>query len=251
MSGNFAFEQGSAIEVILTDNTPGTTADNPRKTVNVLKVGASNVNAFVGVGGPYWRDSNGDGVIDDTDTPDADGALGVALSDLDFGLALLKPTDIADKASYMALSASGGVEFVGIDGLTIRADVLGIEINSASDPSVLPPGTAVPVIDFAASAAANPADFGNATGLVVETGSDPDGNGPLAAPSVVLGYTDAFLRAFGDVTIIISEFVYVSGKFSFEKGSEENGHPGGQHPQHPDRQPHQEGQHPHGRRQGC
>ena len=85
----------------------------------------------------------------------------------------------------MALSASGGVEFVGIDGLTIRADVLGIEINSASDPLALhATDTAAPVIDFAASAALNPTAFGSAIGLVVETGPDPDGDGVLEAPSV-------------------------------------------------------------------
>ena len=60
-----------------------------------MKIGASNVNAFVGVGGPYWRDSNGDGVIDTNDTPATDGAMGIALSNLEFGLALMKPTDIA------------------------------------------------------------------------------------------------------------------------------------------------------------
>ena len=57
------------------------------------------MNIFVGIGGPYWVDTNGDGVItgDGThagdDIPAAAGAKGLILSNVNLAIALLKPTD--------------------------------------------------------------------------------------------------------------------------------------------------------------
>ncbi|KPK35956.1 MAG: hypothetical protein AMJ65_16940, partial [Phycisphaerae bacterium SG8_4] len=201
LSGQFAFSKsGSPQTVRLTD-------DVTTKDVNVLEIGASDVNGFVGVGGPYWVDSNGDGIIDGSDTPASDGAMGLVLSELEFGLALLKPTNTSDTASYYAVKASGGAEIVGVTGLTIRADIIGVEVNGASGDTR--------VVDFPASPA-----FAGDGGLIVETGPDLDGAGGDPAPSVLLDFTDSVIKAYGDVTVIIDNFVYVSGGFAFTKGGD-------------------------------
>src|SRR5205085_5719401 len=64
--GPFAFEKGASIS--WTEGSSTVTAD-------AITVGASNVHVFVGIGGPYWKDSNNDGVINSSDTPDSDGAI--------------------------------------------------------------------------------------------------------------------------------------------------------------------------------
>ena len=121
VSGQFSFAQSGTPQTV---KIAGGTAT---KQVNVMTIGASDVNAFVGIGGPYFVDSNGDGIIDESDTPQSDGAMGFVLRNLDFALALFKPTNPAvDNSSYYAIQASGGAEVVGIDGITIRADVLGV-----------------------------------------------------------------------------------------------------------------------------
>ena len=219
VSGNFAFEKSSeTVDMTLTTD-PATT-----QKMSILKVGASNVNAFVGVGGPYFTDSNGDGVIDEDDTPLEEGAMGLALSNLEFGLALMKPDPVmypGNTSSYYALKASGGVEVVGIDAVTIRADLLTVDINGGSDGNALTTNDPVINLDASAQAAADSpstADdeiFGSPDGIRIFTGPDPEGPDP--APSVTLSYSDATLRAAGDVTLIIDGFVWASGEFAFSK----------------------------------
>ena len=129
--------------------------------VKVLAIGASDVKAFVGIGGPYWV-TEADGTVRAPTETEAAGALGVTLTISALGLLLIKPVAAqgqpASTKSYFALTASGGAALVGIDSLTL-AGQLNISINSASD-SAAAAGTVVPVIDFAASAALNPTVFG-------------------------------------------------------------------------------------------
>ena len=54
--------------------------------------------AFFGTGDP---DSNGDGVFDLADDPDANGAQGLQIIDFEFGLALMKPVSIADHSQLL------------------------------------------------------------------------------------------------------------------------------------------------------
>src|SRR5690606_25001747 len=121
LRGGFAFEKGTAIQAT---DTLGTT-----KEVDVITIGASNVYAFAGVGGPYWVDSNDDGRIDNTDTPDAGGAMGIALANVAFGLALLRPTNLSDAVSYLSLKISAdSAELVGLgDLLSITARGITVE----------------------------------------------------------------------------------------------------------------------------
>jgi hypothetical protein len=175
-----------------------------------MTIGASDVNAFVGVGGPYFVDSNDDGIIDADDTPlesMAPWASCCATSTLRWRSSsppIRQPTS----SSYYAVKASGGAEVIGIDGITIRADVLGIEINGGKNHLGVAAG---------AGPRKQPESFLANGGLVVQTGSDPDGAGDLPAPSLKLDFTGNVLRAFGAVTIIIDNFVYVSGNFEFVK----------------------------------
>ena len=83
ISGSLVFEMGEVIDDQLLTN--GTT-----KTLSVMKIGASNVNIFVGEGGPYWVDSNENGEIDGGDIPAEDGAVGIALGGVEVAVALLK-----------------------------------------------------------------------------------------------------------------------------------------------------------------
>ncbi|MBT8440046.1 MAG: hypothetical protein KJO91_09990, partial [Gammaproteobacteria bacterium] len=204
LSGQFAFSKSG------TPQTVKIAGSTQTKQVNVMTIGASNVNAFVGVGGPYFVDSNDDGIIDENDTPQTDGAMGFVLRDVNFALALFKSTTPAtDQSSYYAIKAFGGAEVVGIDALTIRADVLGVDINGGRDHL-----GAAQSLDLK-----NSASFSADGGLVVETGLDPDGAGDLTAPTMTLDYTAGILRAHGSVTVIIDNFVYVSGNFEFQKSS--------------------------------
>ncbi|MBK8118786.1 MAG: hypothetical protein IPK39_05850 [Sulfuritalea sp.] len=137
--------------------------------------------------------------------------MGFVLRNLDFALALFKPVNTtADKSSYYAISATGGAEVVGIDSITIRADVLGVEINGGKDNA----GVAQ-ALDLKSSPS-----FAATQGVVVQTGIDPDGVGDLVAPLITLGSTGNVLKAFGKVTLAIDNFVYVSGAFEFVKSAD-------------------------------
>ncbi|HET7524617.1 MAG TPA: hypothetical protein VFK10_01625, partial [Burkholderiaceae bacterium] len=203
VSGQFSFAQSGTPQTVAI-------AGGGTKQVNVMTIGASDVNAFVGIGGPYFVDSNGDGIIDASDTPQSDGAMGFVLRNLDFALALFKPTNPAvDHSSYYAIQASGGAEVVGIDGITIRADVLGVQVNGGKNSAGL-----AQALDLK-----NSPSFAATQGLVVQTGLDPDGAGDLQAPTLKLDFTAGVIRAYGSVTLIIDNFVYVSGNFEFVKSA--------------------------------
>ncbi|MFM9068266.1 MAG: hypothetical protein ACKOUR_13155, partial [Planctomycetota bacterium] len=203
VSGNVSIELGDNLQVTLAGSAS-------TSTVSVLKIGASSINAFVGVGGPYWDDNSGpngvpDGIIDSRDTPKSSEALGLALSNLQIALVLMKPVVAAGQPaptrSYYALKASGDVALVGVEGLEISARQLSIEVNSASD-SAAAAGAVIPVIDFTKLSGGK---------LTVSTGP---------SSSVDIGFTDRLLRATGLMTLSIQQYIYVSGNFAFEKGTD-------------------------------
>ena len=179
VSAGFSIEKGATTTVTLDDATT--------RTVNILKIGISNGHAFVGVGGPYWV-TDPDGTVHAPAS--AGGALGIALSNVELGIALIKPTTGAE--SFYAITGGGDVALVGIDALTLSVQNLKVEVNG---------GNGLRVVDFLTS-------FG-AGGLSVPTGS---------SSSVDVKFTTPLLRATGDVTLSISQFVYISGSFAFEKG---------------------------------
>src|SRR5262249_15316332 len=137
---------------------------------------------FVGTGGPYFRDNKhpdpanpndptkaldgGDGVIDQFDTPAADGATGVAFSNIGFGLALMRTQTSA--RSFYALEASGSGSRVGVRDVTLDAKTLSI-VAKGGKPATA--GGAPVAVNFSKSFPA---------GLPVKTG-------PNAGDTIVLG----------------------------------------------------------------
>ncbi|MBP6508410.1 MAG: LEPR-XLL domain-containing protein, partial [Opitutaceae bacterium] len=169
-----------------------TLSDGSTKNVSQLTIGMAGVRAFVGLG-VYWVDSNTDGTIDGSDTPDAN-AIGLAASGVDLALALFTPSDIADVARYYAFALSGATaSLVGVDQVTMS--ITGFTA-AANDVTGVAAGS--PVIDF------SKIDGG---GLSVATGGS----------SIFLDYNSRALRAAAsDATLVISSFIYVRGGFGFD-----------------------------------
>ncbi|MBA3854743.1 MAG: hypothetical protein C0503_10015, partial [Gemmatimonas sp.] len=186
--GGFAYERSPEVSEVLPDDST--------RTLDVIKVGASNAYAFAGLGGPYWTDSNEDGVLTSDDEPVADGAVGIALGGVTFGLALLKQTGVADPATYIAFKATAdSATLVGFeDFLELSANNITIDVNQADDPS----GEVV-AGDFSSL------DGG---GLSISTGGD----------EVLIDYSDVLLRVTStDALFRVSEFIFLRGGFAFEK----------------------------------
>jgi hypothetical protein len=103
------------------------------------------------VGGVTHGDLNGDTLVDMGETGELNGdAIGLVIEDFDFGMAIIRPTDLGDFAKYFALKASAnGIELVGVPGATVHAENLLVEINQSS-PSVYG-NPLFPVVDFETS----------------------------------------------------------------------------------------------------
>ncbi|ETR68960.1 MAG: hypothetical protein OMM_10018, partial [Candidatus Magnetoglobus multicellularis str. Araruama] len=109
IDGNLAFEKF----------TQYVTLDNSYEVaVDMLTLGASDVNAFAGINGPA----------------DNENAIGFQLNDLNLGLALIRPYDTNDDRSWVSLKATAGkTGFISnIDGVDITADALEVNINKAA-----------------------------------------------------------------------------------------------------------------------
>ena len=120
--GALAFEVGSEVTI---DDTAGTAI-----AVTSLTLGGDNLHVFAGVGGPYWTDSNDDGVINGDDTPITAGAMGVALGGVQVGVGIFTPTATGATDSYLALKVSAAsAAFIGIEGLTLEAKGIEIGVN--------------------------------------------------------------------------------------------------------------------------
>ncbi|MFC1891296.1 beta strand repeat-containing protein, partial [Thermodesulfobacteriota bacterium] len=115
VSGNFAFTKKT--ESVLLYDTVTKQAHNDETTVDVLTVGASNVNAFAGVNGPYWTDMDGsgdiswvdengvpkvndldgDGIVDPDETAElSESAVGLSLENVNFALAMMSPKTLPE-----------------------------------------------------------------------------------------------------------------------------------------------------------
>ncbi|MEW6155801.1 MAG: hypothetical protein AB1813_00100 [Verrucomicrobiota bacterium] len=187
IQGSFAFEQGRTTTVTLADSTT--------KEVDVITIGASNVNVFAGVGGPYFEDVDGDG------DGRNDGSIGLALENVDVGIGLFEGADLFDFTKYVAVKVeadSAGLVGMG-DILELSAQDIRVGYNSVDDPFDLPTDPAEP-IDFSAMTGG---------GFAVPTGGDP----------VVLDYDSELIQVIlGQATLKISDFIFVEGSFAFEKG---------------------------------
>ncbi|HEY1174452.1 MAG TPA: LEPR-XLL domain-containing protein, partial [Verrucomicrobiae bacterium] len=192
VSGSFALSVGTKTV---------TMEDGATKNTFAFMGGAADVYVFVGIGGPYWVDSDNDGDIDANDTPEADGAVGIALENVDVGFAMFKPVSLIDFADYLALKVTAdSAQIVGMDGiLDLELHDIEVGVNLVDDPFDTPL-TPADGVDFSAMAGG---------GLNVPTGGDP----------VTLDFSAPILQVFvGDALLQVGSFIFVRGSFAFTKG---------------------------------
>jgi len=228
LSGNFAFEMGEPtnemgepITVNIATNIPGAippplngiigdTLEGVE--VRVLYLGASDVNGFVGLNGPYY---NNDGSIN------AD-ATGLSVRNLDFGFVMMEPAAggvFAGCEGYLpkfyALKASTEeVALVGIPDITLAASEVTVEVNFGTTWIAEQESSGRPVVDFASSFEAKDRDGDgeiDPAGFELKTGSKP----------IYIDYAGELLigASVGHAILQLSEFVHISGSMAFELGA--------------------------------
>ncbi|MEY4213725.1 MAG: hypothetical protein RL458_1951, partial [Pseudomonadota bacterium] len=89
-------------------------ADGTRLTVDTLSLGGTGLSAFAGIGGGYFTDSNGDGLINASDTPNPD-ARGFVLQDAEFALALMTPSSDMSALFTPEAGAIGVYDFASLE----------------------------------------------------------------------------------------------------------------------------------------
>ncbi|MFN9079113.1 MAG: hypothetical protein ACK5X8_01085, partial [Planctomyces sp.] len=111
-------------ELNLPDNISIPATGAPETELSFMTVGGADLQAFVGIGGPYKNDA---GVINDS-------AVGLIVEDFDFAIAMMKPTNPLEFfTKYFSLKASAEqVSLVGIDDITLNAERLYVELNLSS-----------------------------------------------------------------------------------------------------------------------
>jgi hypothetical protein len=202
VSGQFAFTKGSVGTGVLKDTLgraiPG--------AYNLMTIGGSGINVFVGNGDP---DSNQDGAFDGADDPAANGAVGVKLVNLEVALALFSPVVAVGtantRASYYAITASAdNIALVGVDGVTAQGSDILLQVNAASPArGGATPTAPPPAINFLASfpmAGGSTSALAGA-GLRVFIGPDPDGDGPLEAPSKTIQFDKTLVAVAGTIDL--------------------------------------------------
>src|SRR5205823_4866899 len=132
------------------------------QTATAMTISASGVEAFAGINGPASNPQ----------------ALGLKLTNVNFGLFLLSPDSATSTGSYYALKASvGGVQLVGISGVTLSITNLELDVNGSS-------GAGGWVVDFTQGPFAT-------TPISFTFGTPPN------TSTVTLDFTSALLRASG------------------------------------------------------
>lgn len=182
-----------------------TLADGSTVETAAFQIGGDGLSAFAGIGGPYQRDSDNDGDIDADDTPNPD-AVGLSLSNLDFGLAILAEanTSLDNVEVWTALMAeAGAVEFVGNDEVQVSSTDLRIEFNDAHNSGVgVDPQTRV--VDFSGSPLSIPTGDGTSVDI------DHD------------GAAGELRRAAGTLDVAVSDYVSFSGDVAVESSRRED-----------------------------
>ncbi|WP_043112418.1 hypothetical protein, partial [Pseudacidovorax intermedius] len=223
------FLQLSASMALTKKGSETVTLNNGQQTqVTSLAIGINDAYGFIGVGG-YWRDSNGDGRIDENDTPN-DSAVGLAVKNLDLGLVVAKELVIGlnsvDVGVYLAGRASVDyIGLVGVPGAEINAENMVIEINTGVRASV---GLGHVVRDAASGAVSfdpdlslsfsfTTIDFSKSTwldsnGVSHQGYGIPTGN---ADEPVVLMYNEQLLRVFGEAQLKLFGLVSMTGVLDF------------------------------------
>ncbi|MEH6442593.1 MAG: LEPR-XLL domain-containing protein [Oceanospirillaceae bacterium] len=232
--GDLTLIQGNPKEVTISTGLPATLAQNPLLQpiadallqytggddtssiqdveIDGFEISGENLKAFIGVNGGYDQD----GVMLNS------AAKGLEMSDMRFGYLSMAPTSPILESiigSFTALTATATAsKLIGFDDdqLKLEADTIQININDGQE---WPGGFGPPVIDFAASFAAEVEDDDgdgkiDPAGYEISTGSDPiyitfDGNQRLGADLI-------------GAQLSILDFVHVYGNLHIEKGPASN-----------------------------
>ena len=166
---------------------------------------------FVGLGGPYWIDDNGNGLVDKDGSGDVveaernPDAVGLWAEDVDLAYANLRLLSdfpyqnlLQGKTFYALEGHADTVAIVGSDFLEVEAKNIDFAIN---DGPLWQGDIGPPAVDFTSFAGGSfdvPVD-----GTTISI--DLDGN-------------QRYGVSVGSATLKISEFVHVTGSFAFEKG---------------------------------
>ena len=191
VSGAFAFEKGGT--QLLSAKTLG--GLNVPVVAEGFTVGASHVQAFVGVGGPYRTDSNGDGRITTADDIANADAIGLVVDDFSFGLGLFR--DKALGTRYVSLKADANqIGFLGFgEVIKFNLEDVHVGVNVSNNPLF--------ALDFTHTGTGQAS-----TGLSIPTGDDP----------VVLDFDSERIEAtVGHATASVAGIVSLEGGFTFQK----------------------------------
>ena len=178
--------------------------------VATVTVGATNVSLFIGIGGPYKTDTNGDGVVDSAPNENATGiwvegaSLGIMIHQSLLPMDLFHP--LTFQTFYSLKAEIPTAELVGLDDvLTASLKNVTVVLNDGPETG---DGLGTAVVDFLSSYESSPG--ANDGSYEVPTGGDP----------VVLDYGPSQLigASVEDFRLAIGSFVLASGSLSFEKG---------------------------------
>jgi hypothetical protein len=158
----------------------------------------------------FYGDINGNNTVDADETAELnEEAVGLALSNVNFGLALMRTTAEDDLRTWTGVHAGvGDAGFVGIEDFKLSVRSLAVEINRGGGKTSTGDSNDT-VVDFQASwdnndnGEADPAD-----GLELNTGN---------STPVLLNFTSKILRARGAFTLVIDDYVFVNGAFALQK----------------------------------
>ncbi|OSM07269.1 hypothetical protein [Magnetofaba australis] len=205
VTGAFAFEQGKSASVNVSYDLGGIGGTSDGVEVDLINVGVSNAYGFIGyTGGRDYLtvDDPGD-TLDDGEVNEE--VMGFVLNDVDLGLVMATPHDLIDSSllpsMYAARLTIGSTGVVGIDGFTLEAEGVEVQFNGSGSNGAL--GLRA-VVDWEST-------FG-VDGYAIPTGG---------ADPIIIDYNDdEFIGVYIDKgTLKISDFLYVTGAFAFEKGA--------------------------------
>ncbi|HAM71756.1 MAG TPA: hypothetical protein DCM86_08950, partial [Verrucomicrobiales bacterium] len=167
-----------------------TLADGSSVQAQVLAIGGSQLKAFAGVNGP----------------PTNAGAMGLSLDGVSFGLLLMgaksPPAAATDLRTWTALKATAtSVSLIGVEGITLDASDLTVEVNQAGGANNGTPNTSV--VNFAGVSGG---------GLDVQTGAG-------AIKVDYAGSGGAFVRAETILKAQVYNYLVLQGAFAFERRS--------------------------------
>ena len=199
--------------------------------VQTIEVGLSNVDVFVGYTDPAGLALDGAVASGELTLDDlvADGAIGLFFDEVSLGLLLASALPVASVGTgtlnaaflkFFTLKVNADtVALLGVPELDLRGEQLEVRVNQGSfvpgawpQLPLLPP----PVIDFAQS-------FPDDSSQPADPDTDPDGypvqTSTTNTDPVVLLFEQPVVGASADrILLRVSDFVYISGGFSFNKG---------------------------------